>query len=213
MAIKNKTTGKFYQFLQSWKQGLKDISDVLQEGNFRLFVKQFVVILIGFFILRWGTGKIDESTKKVREQIDAIRVQQSSEQDYLSNKRKLLSLEPQFPDMAAKDQWLIQQLLEIFSPLKVTANMNDPQTENVSNPNYTIASKKVGFTMGFPEFGKLLADIENRSSYLRVSEFSIVKNTDANEIGTNTINMVFNTIFPKEKLAPVLFKDYKGGKK
>lgn len=213
MALKRKSSGKLNKFLQNTKQGLQDINDVIQDHNYKLFLKQFIVVVIGFMLLRWGSGQLEEQTKTVRQQIDSIRVQQSSEQEYLNNKRKLLALEPQFPDFASKDQWLIQELLDVFKSTNTTANMNDPQVENPTNPNYTIVSKKVSFTMGFLEFGKLLADIENRPSYLQVSDYNIAKSNDANEIGVNTITMTFNTIFPKEKLAPILFKDYKGGQK
>lgn len=214
MAIKPNKSTKLKDFLQGWKQGLVDIWNVVQEHNYKLFIKQVVVILVGLLILRWGVGKLNEQTKEVRLQIDAIRVQQNSEQDYLSNKRKLLSLEPQFPDVKVKDQWLLTQLLEVFQPSGIKANMNEPQLEINTNPNYVVISKKVSFSQNFLEFGKLLADIENRTAFLRVSEFSVQRNPDPNEIGKNNITMTFNTIFPKEKLAPVLFKDYnKGGQK
>lgn len=215
MAKKSTKSNKFKDFLLSWKQGLKDISDVMNDpGGWRLFIKAWIVIGVGFLLLRWGTGKLDEQTKEVRTQIDAIRVQQNSEQDYLTNKNKLLSLEPLFPDVKAKDQWLISQIIELFRQANVTANMNEPQLEMNTNPNYAVVSKKVTFTQNFLDFGKLLADIENSHAFLRVSEFSIQKNPDPNEIGKNNITMTFNTIFPKEKLAPVLFRDYnKGGQK
>ena len=200
-------------FLQGWKQGLKDVGDAFQEGNYKLFAKQVVVIVAVFMLVRWASGRLDEQTKSVRQQIESIRVQQSSEQEYLANKSKLMSLEPQFPDISVKDQWLIQQLFEVFKPVKINANLSDPQMENANNPNYTIVSKKVNFAINFLDFGKLLAEVENRPFYLRVSEFSITKNPDSRDIGVNTVSLTFNTVFPKEKLAPVLFKDYKGGKK
>jgi len=213
MALKPNKSNKVKEFVQSWKQGLKDVSDVFQEGNFKLFVRQLIVVVAGFLILRWGVGKLNEQTKTVRTQIDAIRVQQSSEQEYLENKRKLLSLEPRFPEVKEKDQWLISQLLEIFKPANITANMNEIQVENSANPNYLTISKKVSFATKFLDFGKLLAEIENRPAYMRISEFSIRKNPDVNEPGMNNVDMTFNAVFPKEKLAPVLFKDYKGEQK
>ena len=167
MAKKSTKSNKFKDFLLSWKQGLKDISDVMNDpGGWRLFIKAWIVIGVGFLVLRWGTGKLDEQTKEVRTQIEAIRVQQNSEQDYLTNKNKLLSLEPLFPDVKAKDQWLISQIIELFRQANVTANMNEPQLEMNTNPNYAVVSKKVTFTQNFLDFGKLLADIENSHAFL-----------------------------------------------
>lgn len=213
MALKPNTSNKVKEFSQGWKQGLKDVNDSLAEGNYKLIAKQVVVVIVAFLILRFGVGKLNEQTKAVRTQIDAIRVQQSSEQDYLTSKRKLLSLEPRFPEVKEKDQWLISKLLEVFQPANVTANMNELQVENGANPNYLIISKKVSFSTKFLDFGKLLAEIENRPEYMRISEFSLRKNPDPNDLEMNTVDMTFNTVFPKEKLAPVLFKDYKGVQK
>lgn len=217
MAFKRKKSSKrkMKNFLQEWKQGFKDILAILQEGKFQLAVKQVIVLAVAFLLMVMGSRKMEEQTKSVRQQIESIRVQQSSEQEYLTNKRKLLSLEPQFPEVASKDTWLLSQLLNIFENVDdVKVNTNDPQVENATNPNYTLISKKITFPMKFLPFGKLLADIENRDSYLRISELTIAKSTDPNEMEYNMITMVFNTAFPKEKLAPVLFKDYnKGGTK
>ena len=200
-------------FLQGWKQGLQDMCDVINDGGYKLFLWPVIVIIAGFLLLRWGSSRLNEQTKTVRTQIDAIRVQQSSEQDYLSSKRKLLSLEPQFPEVKEKDQWLIQQLLEVFQQTEITPNMNEVQVENSANPNYLTVSKKVSFSSAFPDFAKLLAAVESRQAYLRISDLSVLKSADTNEVGVNNVTMTFNTAFPKEKLAPVLFKDYKGAQK
>jgi len=41
-----------------------------------------------------------------------------------------------------------------------------------------------------------------------VSNFIIEKNKDPNHMGENKISIKLNTIFPKEKIAKSLFKDY-----
>ena len=99
---------------ENLKKGFQDIQTVAQEGNVKLFVKQFVAVLVVFLLLRYANGKFDDKVRNFNGQVDAIRVQQTSEQEYQANKTKLLSLEPKFPNIESKNEWLLSQILGIF---------------------------------------------------------------------------------------------------
>ena len=135
-------------------------------------------------------------------------MQQSSEREYMTNKDLLFELEPRFPDISDKNGWLTSQILGVFKDAELTPQMNGSQTEDASNPTYEAVSLQVSSEMDFTRFARFLADIENNDEYLKVSDFSITKDTDPEHLGNNKISMKFNTIFPKEKIAKQLFKDY-----
>ena len=78
------------------------------------------------------------------------------------------------------------------------------------NPNYTLATLELTTTASWPQFAQLMVELENRPEYLRLSSFELGKNADSAQLGTNGIKMTINTLFPKEKLAPKLFKDQRG---
>ena len=202
---------KSNKILASIQKGLNDIKLVLEEGNYKLFVKQAAVIVGILLLYRWGNGKIQEQVSQVRGQIAAVETQKDSEQEYLENKRKLLDLEPRFPDVSAKNDWLLRQLVVVFREANLTHQVSATQTEDTSNSSYTVASVPVTVQASFNAFGRFLADFESRKEYLRISELSLEKNTESS--GQNDISLRINTIFPKEKLAPTLFKDTPGGAK
>ena len=79
------------------------------------------------------------------------------------------------------------------------------QKENTTNSGYTVVELPVELSLSYGEVGKLLADIENREEYLRVTEFSIDKKTE--DLGQNNVKLTIETVFPKEKIAPTMFKD------
>lgn len=205
---KNLQDLKNNKWVANIQKGLLDIQTVAQEGNFKLFVKQIVVVALIVLAFRYANNQFSDKVKNFRGQIDAIQVEKSSEQEYLRNKQLLMSLEPRFPDASKKNEWLLSHILDIFQTVNLKPQMEGSQTENASNPTYLTASQQVGLNMGFTQFAEFLASIENRDEYIKVSDFSITKETDPNRLGDNRISVRFNTIFLKEKIAPSLFKDY-----
>ena len=110
----------------------------------------------------------------ISKQEEAIHAQQNNEQEYLSSKQKLLELEPRFPDLESKNDWLLRQIVSIFKEANIQPSMAT-QTENNSNSGFTVVSLPVDITVSYKEFGQLMAQIENREEFLRISQFSIDK--------------------------------------
>ncbi len=196
------------KIVEDLKKGFQDIQTVAQEGNFKLFLKQFIAVLVVFLLFKYCNGKFAAAVSNYNGQMEAIRMQQTSEQEYQANKMKLISLEPRFPDVSAKNEWLLSQILGIFKAAKVTPQIEGSQTEDTSNSSYLVASLRVNSEMGFDQFAQFLAGVENREDFVKVSEFSLSKSTESDKLGSNKITLRFNTIFPKEKIAKSLFKDY-----
>lgn len=199
---------KTNKHVESLKKGFQDIQTVAQEGNYKLFVKQFVAVLVVFLGFKYCSGQFNEKINNYNGQMEAIRMQQSSEREYMTNKDLLFELEPHFPDISDKNGWLVSQILGIFKEAGLTPQVDGSQSEDSSNPTYVAASLQVNSEMDFTRFANFLADIENSNEYLKVSDFSITKDTSPEHLGSNKIAMKFNTIFPKEKIAQTMFKDY-----
>lgn len=189
------------------KQGLNDVKAMLEEGNIKLFVKQLAVIALAFWGVWTLMGKLKTQKDQIEDRVSAISLQQTHQDDYLTNKDRLLRLEPLFPDMGKKNEWLVQTLMRAFADHNVQATINGNAVEKVES-NYTIVSQEVAFRDSFANLGRFLADIENGNDFLRVSSLTISKLTDANSLGLNSIGIRFNTVFPKDKYAKRLFKDY-----
>ena len=194
----------------SIEKGFKDMQLVLQEGNVKLFAKQLVVIIAIFLVFRYFNNSFQQKINNYRGQMEAIRSQQTNEQEYMSSKKRLLELEPRFPDMSSKSEWLMTQILDVFAQAKLTPNFAGSQGEDTMNPNYTLASLEVSSNASWLQFAQLIASVENRPEYLRISEFSLDKRNETDMLGQNQIKIKINTLFPKEKLAPKLFKDQGG---
>lgn len=194
----------------SLEKGFNDMKLVMEEGNAKLFAKQFVVVIVAFLLFRYVNGSFQDKISNYRGQVEAIHSQQSNEQEYLASKKRLLDLEPRFPDLESKSEWLMTQVLDVFKQANLTPKFSGSQTEDTMNPNYTLASLELKTTASWPQFAQLMVGLENRPEYLRLSTFKLSKNADSAQLGTNEIKMTINTLFPKEKLAPKLFKDQGG---
>ncbi len=199
------------KFVESAKKGLNDIKLVMEEGNYKLFLKQVVAVIVIILLYRYVGGTFENKLINLRGQIDAVQAQRDNEKEYQANKQKLLDLEPRFPDLSSKNDWLLRQLVAIFREANISPTLGSSQAEDNSNAAFTLAAIPVTFQSSFGDFGRLLASIENRPEYLRISEFSLTKVSE--NLGQNEINMRINTIFPKEKIADKMFKNAAGRKK
>ncbi|MBQ3667531.1 MAG: hypothetical protein II913_05705 [Elusimicrobiaceae bacterium] len=193
--------------MSAWKQGLADVKAVFDEGKYQLFVKQFIVVLLAFLGVRFLVGKLSVEKEQIVDRVSAISIQQTNQDDYLANKSRLLRLEPLFPDVGKKNEWLVQTLMKAFSAHQIQADINGNVAEKV-NENYTMLTQDVTFRRSFADVGKFLADVESGDDFLRISGLTITKLMDAASLGDNTVNVRFNTVFPREKYAKRLFKDY-----
>lgn len=193
--------------VQELKQGFADIKAVCDEGNYKLFVKQLVLVLCVFLGVRFLLGKLTAQKEQILDRVSAIAIQQTNQGDYLANKDLLLHLEPLFPDLSKKNEWLVQTLMKAFSDHLIQADINGNTVEK-SEENYTALSQDVTFKLSFADLGKFLADLENGDDFLRISNVTLSKLTDPALLGSNSINLKINTLFPKEKFAKRIFKDY-----
>lgn len=196
-----------HPFVVNLKKGLLDIKTTLQEGNFKLFLWHVVIIGACLYALHWTSGKINEKISKNQSQITSIETQQRSEQEYIANKNLLVTLEPRFPDIKQKNNWLTGKLLNLYKEAKLPAQLDGTASENDSSSIFLLMSQGVSTQARYRDIGKFLERIENEPSYLRVSEVSITK--EANDLGNNKVSMRFNTIFPKQKIGETLFSNYK----
>lgn len=193
--------------VSAFKQGLADIKAVGEDGNYKLFVKQFIVVLLGFLAVRFLSGELNAQKTKINDEIAAISAQQTNEEDYLANKERLLRLEPLFPDQSQKNEWLLKALMDVFAAHQIKADINGNANEQ-AEPSYTAVSQDVSFQGEFNKLGEFLADVENGDDFLRISQLTINKINDPAMLGQNKIDVRFSTLFPKEKYAKRLFKDY-----
>ena len=196
------------QAILNLKRGFQNIKTALEEGNFRLFVKQAVTILIALFLVRWCIGKFNQKIAKNHEQIASIEMQQRSEKEYVANKNLLLALEPLFPDVSEKNSWLTSQVLNLFKEASLPPQLSGKPTEDNSNPTFVVNSVVVSTNATYMTLGKLLERVENKSDFLRVSEVQLTKDTNTQNIGNNKISLRFNTVFPKQKIGRNLFPNY-----
>lgn len=191
-----------------FQRGLQDIKAIAQEGKFILFLKQVIAVAVCIFLVYYAVGKFQEKIKKNSGQIDAMNMQKKIEQEYLANKQKLIELEPLFPDATGKNQWLTSRLLDLFKQAEIGMQLDGNQSENANNATYIVASQSVSALMDYETLGKFLEQIENLNDFLRISELSIAKESNSQNLGTNKVSMRFNTIFLKQKVGRNIFKDY-----
>ncbi len=190
-----------------FKSGLLDIKVVLEEKKFSLFVKQFVVVAAVFLLVKTVNGKLVAHETELKDKMSALSIQQTNKEEYLNNKEHLLRLEQLFPNVDQKSSWMPSVLMAWFDKHDLSPKLDGNFAEN-SQKMYTVVSQADSWQQGYRELGKMLAGLENGDDFVRVSEVSVSKLTDKDNLGFNGVTVKFNTIFPLEKYAPKLFKDY-----
>ena len=193
--------------IAQFKSGLQDIKNVIAEGKFSLFVKQVIVLAGVFLLVRTVNGKLEAHQSELKDKMSAITIQQTNKEDYLDNKEHLLRLEPLFPNQDQKSDWLPSVLMSLFGKHDLAPKLDGNFAENAQK-TYIIVSQPVSWQQSYNKLGKMLADLENGDAFVRISEVSISKLTGKEVLGDNNITVKFNTVFPKEKYAQKLFKDY-----
>ena len=193
--------------VSAFKKGLLDVKTVIEEGNYKLFLKQLIFLLIVFICATFLMGKMAAQKAIIVDKVAALAIQKENQGDYLANKERLLRLEPLFPDLSQKGDWLLQTLMKEFDSHKIQANIDGNVIENADDTRVVI-SQDVSFQQGFSDLGNFLADVENGDDFVRITELSITKLLDPAVLGENSVKVRFNTVFPKEKYAKKLFKDY-----
>lgn len=214
--LKGEVQGKFAKWggaarspkLAEFKAGVRDIKNVLAEGKFTLFLKQFIVLAVVFLLVRAVNGKLSARKTELKNSITAISMQQTSKEDYLNNKDHLLRLEPLFPDIEKKSDWMPSTLMALFGNHDLAPKLDGNFAEN-EQKTYTVVSQNLSWQQSYENLGKMMADMENGDAFLRVSEVSISKLVGPEDLGNNNVTVKFNTVFPKAKYASKLFKDYK----
>lgn len=196
-----------HPWVVDFKQGCLNIKTALQEGNFMLFLKQVAVIGLLFWVLHWTAGKFNDKISDNQAQMNSIETQQRSEKEYMSNKKLLILLEPRFPNIEEKNQWLTSKLLGLFKDADLPTQLDGSPTENDSNSVYLLMSQGATLKASYMKLGKFLERVENDTDYLRVSEVNMTK--EVGDLGNNKIFIRFNTIFPKKKIGATMFKNYK----
>lgn len=196
------------QKVMDFKRGLEDVKTVAQEGKFVLFLKQLVAVVACIFLVRYAVGKFQEQIKKNDDYVRAIAIQKKSEKEYLANKQKLIALEPLFPDVSEKNHWLTSRLLDLFKQANIAMQLDGNQGEEAGNATYIVASQSASAVMDYATLGKFLEQAENVNDSLRLSNVSVTKDSNSQNIGQNKVSFRFHTIFLKQKVGRTIFKDY-----
>ena len=197
-----------YPQLAQFKTGLQDIVNAIMEKKFPLFAKQVIVLAVVILLAKAINAKLVSKKAQIKNDIAAIHMQQNSKEEYLSNKEHLLRLEPLFPDIDKKSGWMPSMLMELFGRHDLSPVIDGNFVENVQK-TYSVVSQNISWQQSYRDLGGMLEDLENGNAFLRVSEVSISKLTGKEELGSNDVTIKFNTVFPKVKYAPLLFRDYK----
>ncbi len=190
------------------KQGFNDVKTVFEEGKYKLFVGQIIALLSVFLLVKYASGKLAQHQAELKDKMTAINIQQVNKEDYLSNKQHLLQLEPLFPDNNQRNEWFLRQMIDLLDSHNLPSNISGDISEDSSNSVYIVMRRPLNTEQTFKEIGTLVSDIENGDEFLRVSDITISKMTDAASLGKNKVSMTVGTVFPKEKYASKLFKDY-----
>ena len=190
------------------KQGFNDVKTVFEEGKYKLFVGQIVALALVFLLVKYASGKLVEHQNDLWKKMKAINMEELNKDDYLANKQHLLQLEPLFPDNNQRNEWFLRQMIDLLDSHNLPSNISGDISEDSSNSVYIVMLRPLNTEQTFKEVGKLISDIDNGDEFLRVSDITISKMTDSASLGKNKVTMTLGTVFPKEKYASKLFKDY-----
>jgi hypothetical protein len=183
-------------FFDSFKDGLTDVKNMLEEHNFKPFATPLIILFVVFFALRYVNNSASGRVLEVRNKVEAHKAEINNEQEYKNSKAVYEKLVQRLPPADGKNEWLYQVVPQIFEANKMPTPKTAAQNTEDSGI-FTLASMSLEFETDYQTLGKLVESIENYEKFLRISSLLAVR--QAGSLGKVKVNMIINTVFSNDE--------------
>ena len=180
-------------FFTNMKDGFEAIANMLNEKNFKPFLRPLILVLVVFGIVYYLNGMTESRLQSASDRVDAKRAEAESATEYQKSKELYEKLIKQLPDYDKKDEWLATQLYSFFSKLGLDSSKTRANSEE--DGDLVHSSIVFDIELTYEQLGKLVEMIENNPEFMRISSM-VVKRAEGS-LGRLHADMKINTLFLK----------------
>lgn len=183
------------RFITDIQDGLIDIKNMLLEQNFRPFIRPVLVVLTVAIVVSILNNRSETKILEMKRKVEAQQAEVENEVEYRESKGIYEQLVKQLPPADKKNEWLLAEMVSIFSKTGVESTRTGKHNLEESDI-FTLSSVNVEAELDYAQLGKMVEAIENNKYFMRISDLTITRADGS--LGKVQINMKVHTVFVNE---------------
>ncbi len=184
------------RFITDIQDGLIDIKNMLLEQNFRPFIRPVLVVLMVAIVVSILNNRSETKILEMKRKVEAQQAEVENEVEYRESKGIYEQLVKQLPPTDKKNEWLLAEMVSIFSKIGVESTRTGKHNLEESDI-FTLSSVNVEAELDYSQLGKMIEAIENNKYFMRISDLTVTRADGS--LGKVQINMKVHTVFVNEE--------------
>lgn len=183
------------KFFYNIKDGLNDIKNMIFEQNYRPFIRPAVAVLVFGILVSILNNRATTNVLEVQRKVDAQRAEVENEVEYKNAKATYEKLLKELPPFEKKNEWLLSQMISIFSKLNIEATRTGKHVL-AEDGIFTLSSVNVEAEVSYDQLGKVVEAIESNPNFMRISDLTVSRADGS--LGKIQVSMKIHTVFVEE---------------
>lgn len=185
------------KFFNQIKEIFVSINVLIQERNYKPFVRPLIIIIGVFFIVNYFNNLAQDRVSDIKKKIEAQQAEFENEKEYKTAKTKYQNLLAKLPPSTQKSEWILLQLEAIVNSRGLKDNVNFAKSGTTSYGILEISMAVITGQINYRQLGLLVESIENNPQFLRINNIILEKANNSSQ-GTMNARIEVYTAFLEE---------------
>ena len=184
------------KFFSKLKEELYNIQVLIQDRNFKPFLRPLVGIVLVFLLVNFLNNNAEEKVAVIKKRIEAQQAESDNERDYKVGKQRYQNLLAKLPPAAQKNEWILLQIEAIANKLNLKDSIKYVKGTNSSYGLLEISTAIITGNLTYNQIGRLVESIENNPQFLRINKLTLDRQD--NSLGKILVRIEVYTAFLEE---------------
>ena len=183
-------------FLNMLKEQFSNIQVLIQDRNFKPFIRPIVAVVLVFFLVNLLNNNAKDKVAIIQKRIEAQQAEVDNEREYRTAKSKYQNLLSKLPPASQKNEWMLLQLGSIANRLKIQDDIKYVKGPTSNFGILEISTANISGNLFYSQIGRLVETIENNPQFLRINKITMDKQENA--LGKIAVKIEVYTAFLEE---------------
>ena len=183
-------------FLNMLKEQFSNIQVLIQDRNFKPFIRPIVAVVLVFFLVNLLNNNAKDKVAIIQKRIEAQQAEVDNEREYRTAKSKYQNLLSKLPPASQKNEWMLLQLGSIANRLKIQDDIKYVKGPTSNFGILEISTANISGNLFYSQIGCLVETIENNPQFLRINKITMDKQENA--LGKIAVKIEVYTAFLEE---------------
>ena len=184
------------KFINKIKEDIYNIGVLIQDRNYKPFLRPALIILLVFFIVYLLNNNAKENVRIIQKKIEAQQAESDNEREYKAGKTRYQNLLAQLPPANQKSEWILLQLEAISKKLELKDSVKYSKGATSTYGILEISMATMTGSLTYNQIGRLVESIENNPQFLRINKLSLERQDSA--LGKILVKIEVYTAFLEE---------------